>query len=289
MVTDVSREVDDEYRLHRRFDRIGRLVGDHGMDQLRRAFVIVFGLGGVGSFAAESLARSGVGRLRIVDFDKVCVTNVNRQLHAVCGAFGKAKAALMGDRLRAINPRAEVEALEDFYQADDAERLLSGAPDFVVDAIDQITGKCHLIANCVKRGIPLVSSMGSGGRLDPTRVRVVDLNHTNHCALAADVRKILRENYAFSRDKKGSWGVAAVYSDEPVIRPYGLAYEDGGAFRCVCPHGDNGLLTCGKRARIDGTVSFVTGTFGLVAASVAVRGLVGASLTAGDTLLADPR
>lgn len=260
------------YKLHRRFDRMARLTGDAGMARLQQSFVIVMGLGGVGSFAAEALARSGVGRLRIVDFDDVCVTNTNRQLHALKGNIGKAKSALMAERLRLVNPQAAIEPVKLFYQAEHAEELLAGEPDFVVDAIDQFTAKCHLIATCHRRGIPIISSMGAAGRWDPTRVQVADLNKTHTDKMAANVRAILREKYDYPRGRK-PWGVPAVFSDEPSQPPHELAYEAGTGFRCVCPQGQNGLLTCDRRARIDGSASFVTGTFGLVAASVVVRGL----------------
>lgn len=263
------------YKLHRRFDRMARLVGDPGIERLQNSFVVVLGLGGVGSFAAEALARSGVGKLRVVDFDDVCVTNVNRQLHALKGNIGKPKSDLTADRLRLVNPQAEIEAVKQFYQAESSDELLAGEPDFVVDAIDQMTAKCHLIATCVARGLPVVSSMGAAGRWDPTRIQVADLNQTHHCNMATHVRKILREKHDFAGGK-APWGVPAVFSDEPCQAPESLAYEEGTGFRCVCPQGNNGLLTCDRRARIDGTASFVTGTFGLVAASVVVRALTSA-------------
>ncbi len=266
--------VSDSYRLHRRFDRMARLTGDAGMDRLMGSFVVVFGLGGVGSFTAEALVRSGVGRLRVVDFDEVCVTNTNRQLHAMKGNIGKPKSALVGERLRRINPQAEIEDVKLFYQAETAIELLDGDPDFVVDAIDQFTAKCHLINECRARGIPMVSSMGAAGRWDPTRVQVADLNKTHHDAMATNVRKILRQKYDFPRGKR-PWGVSAVFSDEPLQPPEPLGYEKDTGFVCVCPQGQNGLLTCDRRARIDGSASFVTGTFGLTAASIAVRSLLG--------------
>ncbi len=261
-----------DYKLHRRFDRMARLVGDAGMERLQKSFVVVMGLGGVGSFAAESLVRSGVGRVRLVDFDEVCVTNVNRQLHAMKGTIGKAKSALMGERLQRVNPLAQVESVKAFYQAESSEALLADEPDFVVDAIDQFTAKCHLIATCRARGIPLVSSMGAAARLDPTQVRVADLNKTQIDKMASNVRRILREKHDFPRGR-APWGVPAVFSMEPSRPPEPLAYEGGEGFRCVCPQGQNGMMTCDKRARIDGSASFVTGTFGLMTASVVVRAL----------------
>ncbi len=263
---------DDDYKLHRRFDRMGRLVGDDGMKALLSAHVVVFGIGGVGSFAAEALARAGVGRLTLVDFDLVCITNSNRQLHAMKGTIGKVKVDIMAERLARINPQGTVTPVRAFYNAETSETLLAERPDFVVDAIDNITAKCHLIATCRERGIPLVSSAGAAARLDPTRVRVADLSETRIDPMAKAVRKILRERYGFP--EKGPYGVLAVYSEEEPILPSELAYDNGEGFRCVCPQGQNGLHECEKRNRIDGTAGFVTGAFGLACASVAVKALV---------------
>ena len=191
--TEPQQALSKTYRLHRRFDRMARLTSDRGFKRLSDSFVIVFGIGGVGSFTAEALVRSGVGRLRIVDFDDVCVTNVNRQLHAMKGNIGKPKVELMAERLRLINPMADIEAVKMFYQEECSEELLAGKPDYVVDAIDQFTAKCHLIATCRTQGVPLVSSMGAAGRWDPTQIEVVDLNKTKSCKMALNVRKILRE------------------------------------------------------------------------------------------------
>src|SRR5690606_12201471 len=155
-------------RLHRRFDRTARLIGESAMERLARSHVVVFGMGGVGSYAAEALARSGVGRLTLVDHDKICVTNVNRQLHAMKGTLGKFKAEVMAERLRLINPDARIEPVNAFYEAATADEMLPESVDFVVDAIDNVKAKLHLLARCVERKIPVVSSMGAAGRLDPT-------------------------------------------------------------------------------------------------------------------------
>lgn len=265
--------IPDEYRHLRHFDRLARLVGDDGMARLKRARVLVLGLGGVGSFTAESLARSYVGMMRLVDFDEVCVTNTNRQLHALHDTIGRPKAELMAERLRRINPRATIEPIVKGYDVDTADELLAGEFDVVVDCTDRITGKCHLIATCVARGLPLVTALGAAAKWDPTRIEVSDLADTHGDALGAAVRKILRSQHGFP--SKGPYGIAAVFSSEPAQEPYDLAYEREHGFRCVCPNGDNGFLTCERRSRIDGTASFVTGAFGLVTASVVVRHLAG--------------
>src|SRR5689334_11192033 len=186
---------------HRRFDRTARLLGDHGVDRLARSTVTVFGLGGVGSFAAEALVRSGVGRVILVDYDRICVTNVNRQLHAAKGTLGKPKAAVMAERLRAINPDAAIEARPEFYGAETSARLLVPEPDVVIDAIDNVAAKMHLIATCVRERLRLVSAMGAAARLDPTAVRVGDLCETKIDPFARDLRRNLRRKHGLDCGK----------------------------------------------------------------------------------------
>jgi tRNA threonylcarbamoyladenosine dehydratase len=259
---------------HRRFDRTARLVGDAGIARLAGSTVTIFGVGGVGSFAAEGLARSGVGR----DFDRVCVTNINRQIHALKATLGKSKVAVMADRVRAINPDAVVEARAEFYSADTSVRLLTPEPDFVIDAIDNVAAKIHLIATCVRERIRIVSSMGAAARTDPTRVRVRDLADTERDPFAREVRKALRTKYGFDFTKPT--GVTAVYSDEYPVEPVPLAYDEDG-FRCVCPSGENGQHDCQHRNRIEGSTAFVPSVFGMVAASHVVQSLLGAQRNSG--------
>jgi tRNA A37 threonylcarbamoyladenosine dehydratase len=239
------------------------------------ARVLVFGLGGVGSFAAEALARSAVGKLVLVDFDEICITNVNRQLHALKGNVGRNKVDVMAERLRLIHPASEVSAVPSFYNEAESDALLSGQVDFVVDAIDNVTAKAHLIATCLKRGLPLVSSMGAAARLDPTRIQTKDLAETHKDPLARHVRKLLRQHHGLAVNEREPLGVTAVFSDEDPIEPSAVSYDQGQGFRCVCPNGDNGLHTCEKRSRIEGSAGFVTGAFGLACASVVVRKLIG--------------
>lgn len=266
-----------DYKLHRRFDRIGRLVGDRAMAKLERSHVIVMGVGGVGSFAAESLVRSGVGVVTLVDFDLVCATNANRQLHTLQGTLGEPKVEVMAERLRRINPKVRILTRQVFYNKDTSEALL-GAPDappvdFVIDAIDNLTAKCHLIETCRDRGLPMVVVMGAAGRMDPTRVRVVDLNRTEMDPFARMVRKVLRNKHGFPG--RALTGIPAVFSDEPKIDPQELLYDGGEGFRCVCPQGQNDFHSCEHRNQIEGSAGFVTGAFGLAAASAAVRMLIG--------------
>jgi tRNA A37 threonylcarbamoyladenosine dehydratase len=262
------------YRLHRRFDRIGRLVGDEAMERLLRAHVMVIGLGGVGSFAVEALARSGVGTLSLVDFDRVCVTNTNRQLQAVATAVAKPKATVLAERVRAINPQAQARPVPLFYSAKTCDAILAAQPDWIVDAIDNVTAKCHLLATCKARGLRVVTSTGASGRMDPTQLRVVDLAETAVDPLADAVRRALRQKYDFPA--RGPFGIPAVYSTEAPAVPRELHYDGGDGFRCVCPGGANEFHSCEERRVIYGTAGFVTGTFGLTCASVVVRAIAGA-------------
>ncbi len=263
----------ETYKLHRRFDRIGRLVGDRAMKKLMSSHVMLIGLGGVGSWAAEAIARSGVGKLTLVDFDEICVTNFNRQLHALYGLVGSQKSEVMADRMRLINPGAKVTAFTKFYNADHCAEIFAERPDYVIDAIDNVTAKCHLLNYCRENKIPIITSTGSGGRMDPTQVKVADLNLTQVDPLARAVRGILRERYDFPKGEGVPFGIKAVYSTEPVTEPFELHYDGGKGFRCVCPQGDNPYFQCENRNVIMGNASFVTGNFGLVAASVVVKEL----------------
>lgn len=268
-------EPETPLRTHRRFDRAARLFGEPGLHRLMRSRVLVIGVGGVGSFAAEALARSGVGRIALIDFDKVCVTNTNRQLHAMKGTVGRQKVEVMAERLRLIHPTGSIEPVQKFYNAASSDELLGGDVDFVVDAIDNLTAKAHLVATCVRRGIKIVSSMGAAARWDPTLIKVDDLSETTKDPFARALRKILREEHGLTVERGSPIGVPAVFSTEEPTPPKPPAYDDGTGFVCVCPGGKNGLHDCDRRARIDGTAAFLTGSFGLTAASVVVRRLIG--------------
>ncbi len=259
------------YHLHRRFDRMGRLVGDDGMGRLFASHVMVVGLGGVGSFAVEALARSGVGRLTLVDFDRVCVTNTNRQLQALSHAVGQSKAEVLAQRVNEINPQVVVEPVHAFFASATADKLLARSPDYVIDAIDNVTAKCHLLATCRTRGMAVVSATGAAGRMDMGAIRTGDLAETTIDPLAAAVRKILRTQHDFPR--QGTFGIRAVYSVEAPRTPIELHYDRGHGFRCVCPGGKNTHHSCEERNVIYGTACFVTGAFGLACAGEVVRAL----------------
>ncbi|WP_295905703.1 tRNA threonylcarbamoyladenosine dehydratase [uncultured Bdellovibrio sp.] len=257
-----------EYVLHRRFDRMGRLVGDPTMKKLFNTHVMVIGLGGVGSWAAESLARSGVGKITVIDFDEICITNANRQIHALQGLVGKKKAEIMGERLRKINPQSTVNVIPEFYNEENSAMMLSHNPDYIVDAIDNLTAKAHLLATCREKGIKVITTGGSAAKMDPLRIKMADLGETYGDPMAASVRKILRQKHNFPESKK--FGIPCVFSDEIPKLPEELKYDNGQGFKCVCPT-KSSLHGCDNRNVIHGTASFVTGAFGLAMASYVVN------------------
>lgn len=262
------------------------------MARLQRSTVTVFGVGGVGSFAAEALVRSGVGRMILVDYDRICVTNVNRQLHAMKGTLGKPKVEIMAERLRLINPDATIETRGEFYGPETSARLLVPEPDIVIDAIDNVAAKMHLIATCVRDKLRIVSAMGAAARLDPTAVSVADLSETKVDPFARDLRRNLRRKYDLDCSKRT--GVWAVFSEEEPIAPQLLEYDSAGSdgkasFRCVCPGGMNGVNDCEHKSRVEGSVAFVPSVFGMTMASVAVKLLCGLALPKSCDEPAPPR
>ncbi|MFK7769300.1 MAG: ThiF family adenylyltransferase [Mariniblastus sp.] len=256
-------------RIPRRWDRLVRLVGENGIRKLMTARVMVVGLGGVGSYAVEALARSAIGNLTIVDFDDVCVTNVNRQLQAFPGTVGQSKANLLAERIKAINPDANVDSVQAFYDPTNSKALLSPRPDFVIDAIDNVTAKLHLVTTCLRKDIPIVSITGSGARLDPTLIRIADLTKTQRDPLARVMRKELSRR---GFDMTQEIGLPVVFSEEEILEPETPTWDKDG-FKCICPHAEDSPHACEKRRKIYGTASFVTAAFGMAAVSCAVRKL----------------
>lgn len=190
-----------------RFHRLEVLLGDAAVERLANASVAVFGLGGVGSFAAEALIRGGVGQLTLVDFDCIDITNMNRQLHATDATIGRPKVQVMADRCRSINPAAQIEPIQEFFTADNCDTLLDRGYDYVLDCIDHITAKLILIEQCRMKNLPIIASMGAANKIDPTRIHVADLADTHRCRLARIVRRELR--------KRGiERGIKTVYSTE---------------------------------------------------------------------------
>lgn len=251
-----------------RFSGLRRLFGAAGLERLRRAHVCVVGIGGVGSWAVEALARSAVGGLTLVDPDDVCVSNVNRQLHALDGAIGRPKVEVMAERVRLINPDCAVQGVREFFTDGNAAQILAPRFHFVIDAIDSPTKKAYLIARCGERDIPVITIGAAAGRRDPTAVRVIDLAFCSHDRLFSYVRRLLRRHHDFPRGEE-PFGVDCVFSPEPAVYP-----QKDGSVRGrrdpeaeVPPDCEHGL----------GTATYVTGTFGFAAAGVVVRKLADAT------------
>ncbi len=252
-----------------RTDRNARLLGLEAVERLASAHVVVLGLGGVGSFAAEALARAGVGKLTLVDGERVDETNANRQLHALDGNFGLFKADAVAERLRRIAPGTAVEAACLPYGTGTAESLVPSGASYVVDAMDTVVAKLHVIARCLDLGIPVVTALGAARRIDPTAVQVTDLCETHTDQLAKDVRKYLRRRHAISGT--APLGVKAVWSVEEPRETIAMpGDEEGIPGTRARPAGERR-----RDPRCYGSVAFVTGVFGLVAAAVVVQDLCG--------------
>jgi len=257
----------EQSNLAERFRGIDRLYGVGSVERLARAHVCVIGIGGVGSWAVEALARSGVGRLTLIDADEVCISNTNRQLHALDGAFGKAKVAVMAERARAIHPGIAIDAIEQFLTPSNLADLLDRGYDLVIDACDAFRVKVETIAWCRRRKLPLITIGSAGGRTDPTLVSVRDLSKTEHDAMLALVRKKLREEFNFPRGPKRYFGVQAVYSRENVRYPQ----ADGSVCGTRPAGGDTLKLDCGGGL---GAATHVTATFAFAAVSRALARLL---------------
>ena len=246
------------------FSRTQLLLGQDGMDRLANARVAVFGVGGVGGFTVEALARSGVGAIDLIDDDKVCLTNINRQIIALRSTVGKYKVDVAAERLRDINQNIQVNTYKTFYMPDTAHQFDFSQYDYVVDAIDTITGKLELVMQAHKAGTPIICSMGAGNKLDPTAFRVADIYKTSVDPLARVMRHELR--------KRGIKKLKVVYSEEPPMRPI----EDMASScrtNCICPPG--AARKCTERRDIPGSNAFVPSVVGLIIAGEVIKDLSG--------------
>lgn len=253
----------------RRFGGIERLYGSGTLARLATAHVCVVGIGGVGSWAAEALARSGVGRLTLIDLDHVAESNINRQVQAREATLGQAKVQAMAERIAGIDPACRVACIEEFVTPDNVATLLPGC-DAVVDAIDQVRAKAALVAHCRRAGIPVVTTGGAGGRTDPTRLRVDDLARTVQDALASKLRATLRRDHGFTREPKKKFGIECVFSDEPIRRPGNAAGDQGTACNADADDarsGDDATAPHGLSCAGYGSSACVTAAFGLAAAA----------------------
>ena len=246
-----------------RFGGIARLYGKSGLEKLRTAHVCVVGIGGVGTWAAEAFARSGIGAITLVDLDEVCVTNINRQSHALTETVGRAKAEVMAERIRAINPDCRVTVEQKFFNEQTSVELLAPKYDFILDAIDDMTNKVLLIVRCCENKIPVIACGGAGGRRELTSVRVGDLSQASHDKLLAEVRRNLRQEHDFPTGHS-VMNVPCVYSVERTVYPQ----PDGSVCEMRSAAEDGARLNCNGGL---GSATFVTGAFGFAAAGLVVR------------------
>ena len=248
--------------MQNQYSRTQLLLGAEAMEKLHNSRVAVFGIGGVGGYTVEALARSGVGALDLIDDDKVCLTNLNRQIIATRKTVGKFKAEVMAERIHDINPNAQVTVRKTFFLPENADEFPFDQYDYVVDAIDTVSGKLELVMQADKVGVPIISSMGAGNKLDPTAFRVADIYETKVCPLARIMRRELR--------KRGISHLKVVYSEEPPIRPL----EDMSIScrsHCICPPGTK--HKCTDRRDIPGSNAFVPSVAGLILAGEVIRDL----------------
>lgn len=235
--------MNDKYK-----ERTKIVIGQDGIDLLRNANILVFGIGGVGSYVVEGLVRAGIGNLTIVDFDTVDITNINRQIPALHSTIGMNKTDVLEKRIKDINPEINLKCHTSLYNEDTSDTLLDGDYDFVVDAIDMVPSKIHLIESCYKRGLNIISSMGMGNKLDPTMIDIADIHKTEMCPLAKIIRREAKN--------RGIKKFPVVYSREKP-RDTGITQEDG------------------RTKRVNGSMSFVPSCAGLIISSYIVRKIIG--------------
>ncbi len=245
------------------FSRTELLIGTEALEKLSQSKVAVFGIGGVGTFVVEGLVRSGVGKFVLIDDDCICLTNINRQLHATRKTVGRPKVEVMRDRILEINPQAEVTVFQQFYLPDNAEQLIQDDYDYIVDAIDTVTAKLDLVVRAHVRQIPIISCMGAGNKLDPTRLEVTDIFRTSVCPLAKVMRQELR--------KRGIPSLKVVYSKEEPLKP---RESEGGSCStgCICPSGTT--RKCTTRNQIPGSIAFVPSVAGLIIAGEVIKDII---------------
>ncbi|MCO4799351.1 MAG: tRNA cyclic N6-threonylcarbamoyladenosine(37) synthase TcdA [Colwelliaceae bacterium] len=254
-----------EYQL--RFGGIARLYGQTGAQTIQKAHFCVIGIGGVGSWAAEALARNGIGEITLIDLDDICTTNINRQIHALSDTIGDSKVDVMAERIKQINPECKVNCIEDFVTEDNLFDLMSKNYDYVIDAIDSVKIKTAIIAHCKRNKLPLITIGGAGGQTDPSQIQLTDLSQTYQDPLLSKVRNQLRREYNFSRNTKRKFGIDAVFSSEQ------LMYPDADGEVCHAKQTQDGAM------RLDcsggfGAATHVTASFAFFAVGKAMSKLI---------------
>lgn len=263
----------DEIDFERRFGGIGRLYGRAALTRFQLARVCVVGVGGVGSWIVEALARSAIGKLTLIDLDNVAESNINRQIQALSSTLGQAKISALAQRIGEINPHCEVEQIEDFVSPENLHSMLpTGKFDYVVDAIDSVRAKVALIAHCRAHSIPLITIGGAGGQIDPSKILIRDLARTEQEPLLAKVRKRLRQQHGFPRGDKSRFAIDAVFSMEALKYPEGESNCSLDADERSIPAGVSGLNCAGF-----GSATVVTASFGMAAAALVLRRLAEAA------------
>ncbi|OOF71153.1 tRNA cyclic N6-threonylcarbamoyladenosine(37) synthase TcdA [Rodentibacter caecimuris] len=243
-----------------RFGGIARLYGEEGLACLRRAHICVIGIGGVGSWITEALARSGIGQITLIDMDDICVTNINRQLPALSGNIGRLKTEVMAERIRLINPECEVNIIDDFISPQNQTEYLQRNYDYVIDAIDSVKTKASLIAYCKRNKINIITIGGAGGQTDPQQIKIADLSKSIQDPLLAKVRSVLRKDFNFTQNPKRKFGVECVFSTQPLIFPKVKGHcEVSATMNCA-----NGF----------GAATMITATFGFFAVSKVIDKLL---------------
>ena len=244
------------------FSRTELLLGKEKIEKLSKTKVAVFGIGGVGSFVVEGLVRAGVGKFVLVDDDKICLTNLNRQIHATRKTIGKYKVDVMKERILEINPNAEVETYKHFYLPNSEETILDKSIDYIVDAVDTVTAKIELVVQAEKLNIPIISAMGTGNKLDPTRFEVTDIYKTKVCPLA----KVMR----YELKRRGVKKLKVLYSEEIPTKP---KTEDVVTCKtgCVCT---GGTKKCAAKRQIPGSISFVPPVAGMIIGGEVIKDII---------------
>jgi tRNA A37 threonylcarbamoyladenosine dehydratase len=239
-----------------RFNGIDKVFGNNAISLFKKSHVAIIGIGGVGSFVAEALARSSIGEITLMDLDDICVSNTNRQIHTLNTTIGTSKIITMGKRLKEINPEIKLNLIEHFFSEDSAQLIFNKNPDYIVDAFDNTDKKCFLINYCKSKNIPLIVTGAAGGKIDPTKIRVTDINESYNDKLLASIKKKLRTHYNFPRGKK-KFKIPCIFSEEKPRYP-----TQGGSISFTKTCNINGKIDCQSGL---GSVVFVTGTFGFAA------------------------
>jgi len=251
--------------FERRFGGIARLYGANGLEKIKKAHVLIIGIGGVGSWIAESLARTGIGKITLVDLDDICITNINRQIHATNASIGQFKIDVMGERLKSIHPEIEIQTFQSYLSLKNIHQIFDQSYDYIIDACDDFNNKCVLIDYCRNNSLPLVVIGGAGGKRDPLQIKISDLSFSQNDKLLMRIRKKLRQEFSFPGENQGEFGIWSVWSYERAVYPT----ADG----CTTHTPPKALAKNMDCSEGFGAASFVTGAFAFAAVSHVIKEL----------------